>query len=272
MKNKVVFIDWGFFIHTAGWASVTNPKLYAPHNCLNMVISNLKKIGIDPDDKIIIAMDFLSSWRKDYEPQYKEGRKHLPKEKYKEFDELVEKINIATNWHFIKIEHLEADDIMAVGCKYYKDNEVILITSDSDMEQMWYYPNVKIFSPHFKSHRYKIKPENFNVYKLISSKVRKEVADNLVNPILSTKDFDNREKVINLLELPEFVEIPIRESLNNLQEKDINVEEIPFDNIRDRFMSIYNNGTEPYEKSVKYYERKKKKLAKKKAAKRGEKK
>jgi len=280
MKNKTVILDWSIFLFRSAYGSIHNPTIPVTYTALNMIIGNLRRIGISPDDTIIVACDgSKGNWRKKYEPEYKGNRKEQREKSginfvkiFEDFDWLLQKVDQATNWHVVKLDTIEADDIAAVACRYdkFKDSEIVLVSYDSDWEQMWNFPNVKIFSPMTK--RYKIKPEKFDVYKFIAKKIKKETADNLVSPILSVNDFNNREKVINLLELPEFVETPIKESLNNLQEKDIILEELPYDTIRERFMSIYNNGTEPYEKSVKYYERKKKALAKKKALERGAKK
>ena len=278
-KNKTVILDWSIFLFRSAYASIHTPAIPITFTALSMIIGNLKRIGLEPDDTVIVAMDGKGNWRKEFEPSYKGNRKEQREKSgldfdkiFKDFDSLIEEVDQATNWHVVKLDTIEADDIASVCCKYekFKDDDIVLVSYDSDWEQMWHYQNVKIFSPMTK--RYKIKPSNFDVYKLIAKKIRKEVADNLVNPILSTKDFDKREKVINLLDLPEFVEEPIKESLNNLSEKEINVEKFPFDTLRNRFMTIYNDGTESYEKSVKYYERKAKKLLKKNALKRGEKK
>lgn len=260
MENKVIILDWGFFIHTAGWAYVKHPDMYAGYTCLNMIVSNLKKVGVNPNDEIIVAVDFLSSWRKDYEKKYKEGRKKLPREIYEEFNKLADKLEVATDWHFIKIPHFEADDIMAVGCRYYKDKEVVLVTADSDLEQCWLYPNVKIFSPHAKSHRYKIPSKNFNPYKLVSNKIEKEVADNLKDPIRSPEDYEKRRMCVDLLNLPEEIESEVEKALSNLQVKELNIDLLPFKNIRERYMDIYKSDKiVTYEASIKKSIKKKKK-------------
>ena len=159
---------------------------------------------------------------------------------------------------------------MAVSCRVFKDNEVILVTYDSDLCQCWSYPNVKMFSP--KTKRYKIPPDNYNAQKDILKKVNKEVSDNLVNPILCEDDFNNRLLCVNLLELPMHIEAQITAELDNLEEKEEHLENLPYPTLRARFPQIYNKGTESYEKSCKYYERKANKLAKKKALKKGSKK
>lgn len=151
------------------------------------------------------------------------------------------------------------------ACRYYKNNEVILLTYDSDMNQLTSYGNVKIFSPMTK--RYKIMPKNYNAQKDILKKVNKEAADNLINPILSEQAFNNRLKCVDLLHLPANIETQIIAELDNLQEKENNLELLPYPTLRARFNQIYGEGSESYEKSVKYYERKEKAKKKKKALK-----
>ena len=59
-------------------------------------------------------------------------------EEYQKFNDLLDSIDQATDWNVIAIKGLEADDIMAVGSRYFKDNEVILVTFDSDLEH-WFW-------------------------------------------------------------------------------------------------------------------------------------
>lgn len=252
--NKVIFIDFGIFLFRSIFASLNNSKIPSTYTALNMMISSLKKIGIDPDDKVIVAVDSGRSWRrsldKNYKANRKEAREKFPIDWDKEFanfDWLLGKIKEATDWNVIAIDGIESDDIQAVGSRYFKDNEVILVTYDSDMEMCWHYPNVKIFSPIKKcagkagKGAYKIPPPNFNVYKLLSKKIEKETADNLVNPILTQDDYEKRKTIINLLELPSNIENTIRERLSNLEDKDIHIELLPFQKtMRERFASIYN--------------------------------
>jgi hypothetical protein len=153
---------------------------------------------------------------------------------------------------------------MAVASRYYKDLEIILVTYDSDLEQMWEYENVKIFSP--KTKRYKIKKPKFNVYQFLSKKIEKETADNLTNPILNKQDYENRLKCVNLLELPEEIENKIKKELENITPKEEEIELLPFKTIRERFPEIYSKDKiETYEKSVNYYEKKEKRKRKKKS-------
>ena len=272
--SKVIFIDWSVFMFRAIFASLHNTAVPSVYTAFAMIISNLKKIGVTPDDRIIIACDKGKSWRKSvdcsYKAQRKAGREKFPidwDKQFASFDWLLGEVDKATSWNVVGAESLEADDWMAVGSRFFVDNEVILITTDSDLEQMWKYKNVKIFSPIKKcagksgKGAYKIPPPDFNVYKLLSQKIRKETADNLVNPILSQEDYDKRKQIVSLLELPDNIENTIRERLANLKNKETNIELLPFKSIRERFKTLYNT-----DKIVTYKEsmKKRKKRRKKK--------
>lgn len=277
-KNKIIVIDWGIFSHRAIFASAKNPGVPSTYTCLSMVLGCLKRIGVDREkDRVIIAIDARNSWRKDYEKSYKGDRSQKRKEspidwnkEYKQMNWLLEKFEIATNFNQILFPRTEADGIMAVCCRYFKDKEVILVTYDSDLCQCWSYGNVKMFSP--KTKRYKIAPKNYNAQKDILKKVNKEVSDNLTSPILCEQDFNNRLLCVNLLSLPDHIENSIIAELENLPDKENHPELIPYPTLRTRFPNIYCQGSEPYSKSLKYYERKEKAALKKKALKKGGKK
>lgn len=269
-NQRVIVLDFGVFMHTAIFASKANPEIPSTYTCMNMILSCLKRIGIEPDDIVIVAVDFLRSWRKEFEDSYKADRAQKRedsgidfKEHYDRFNELLEQLSEATSWHLVKIAHLEADDIMAVACRFFKDQEVILVTFDSDLEQCWEYPNVKIFSPKMKA--YKVRPKNFNVYKVIAKKIEIERADNLTAKVISPADYEKREVCVKLISLPEWVETAVLERLQDLDEKSECLEKIPFKSIRARWGELYNDKSKvmTYEECVLKEEKKKSKKAKK---------
>lgn len=281
IKGKVIFIDWSVFVFKAIFAQkfMTVPSTW---NCMNMIVSCLAKIGVEPYDTIFVATDHMGSWRKTYEVSYKANRKEQ-REAHKEinwkkqwiaFDDLLSQVRTGTDWQVLQIASFEADDWMAVGCRYFKDKEIILITIDSDLEQCWEYSNVKIYSPHAKIKGYKVKPDNFDVNKFITGKIKKEKADNLINPILNEKDYERRMTCINLLTLPDFVEQPILDTFKNLTDKHYNIENIRSPSIRKKLGGLYNNKSKiiTYEKFVKRAERKKKKKINQKLIKKAKKK
>lgn len=139
------------------------------HTYMSMAISCLKRIGVNEDDTIIMAIDARNSWRKAFYQKYKGQRKELrDKQEYvnwdkafAEIDEINNELEASTDWHFLKFDNvlnlldilqtkegkdligedytddmfdwdygLEADDIQAVACKVFKDKEVILATGD----------------------------------------------------------------------------------------------------------------------------------------------
>lgn len=251
--SKIIMIDFSLYLHRAVYSLNRNPENIPTYLALRMIMSCLKKIGVDPDDRIIVALD-AHSWRKDYDKTYKADRAEV-KEKsgidwnyhYEQFNKLEQQLDNATDWNFIRVNPLEADDLMAVGARFFKDKEVVLITYDSDMEPLMSYPNVKIFSSlkkcrgHQGKGAYKIKEKTFNPYKLISKKIDKEIADNLKAPIRNEEDYNLRKMLVNLLELPETIENQGIEALTNLPNKELNLELIPFPSIRNDYMNIYNS-------------------------------
>jgi len=263
-KEKIIVVDWSIFLHMATYAS-TRMSMQATYMAMTMILGNLKKIGVDPCDEVIIACDYKGSWRKDYIPQAKADRQAVKDKSgidwdkiYSEFNELLEKVGVSTNWNIVKIPHIECDDIMAVCCRYYKDKEVVLLTSDSDLEQCWNYDNVKIFSPHRLKKSYKIKPKNFNICKVIAKLVATKGHNNLNINLENEEDYATKELCVTLMTLPKWVEDKIKEELDKLQPKSDNIDEFPFNGLKERYGSLYNNKDNviTYEKCVAKEERK----------------
>ena len=140
----------------------------------------------------------------------------------------------------VLVHNCEADDVMAVSCRYFHDREVVLCTQDHDLHQMWIYPNVKIYSPHPKSKKYKIRPDNYNVYKDIAKSVQKEAGDGLKSEIMTAEERENREMLVSFITLPSFVEEPIKKALDEIDyNKDIILDLLPGKKIPETFMDIY---------------------------------
>lgn len=137
------------------------------------------------------------------------------------------------------VHNCESDDVMAVACRYYTDKEVILVTHDADLEQCWEYDNVKIFSP--SSKKWKVKPKNFDLNHFQAKKIHKEVADNMVTPILSEEDYERRKICVDLIKLPDWVESAIRSEFDKIQPKSCNIEAIPFKSLQPKLANIYND-------------------------------
>lgn len=233
----------------------------ATYSAWMSALCNLRKIGVDPDqDLVIVAIDGRGNWRRDVDPAYKANRKEKKKKDqidwldwYKKFDNFIEKIKLCTPFMIIRIEKLEADDIIATGTRFYKDYENIIVSSDSDFEQLTAQKNVKLFSP--VTGKYKVVTKN--PYQSLAEKIKQERTDNLISPVLDRVDFERRKMIVSLLELPEWVENKVIDEFKSFKERDFNVNLMPFPSLRKRFMEIYNSdGIETYEKAVKHMKRK----------------
>jgi hypothetical protein len=246
MAEKVIILDWGIITHKAIFSLKFNPTIPVTYTALNIAISLLYRLDVEPDDLIIVACDGRNSWRKDYESAYKDNRKERRQESgidwekcFSQLGKLVDELNNGLNWHFIKVDRMEADDVMAVACRYYKDQQVILATHDKDLEQMWCYPNVRIFSTLTK--KWKIRPDDFDLTRLQAEKIYKETTDNMVTPILSDDDYEKRRLCVVLDTLPESVELLIQDELKKIAPKPDDVYSITSKSLQARYANLYND-------------------------------
>jgi len=234
--SKIVLIDWGIISHTAIYSRQSAISTYI---ALTMLFGALKKIGLNKCDIVIIACDGRGNWRKDFSKDYKGDREKKKeatgidfKAEYQKMNELLENLEISTPFHIIKLPTIEADDIMAVASKNFKEYEKILVSYDKDLLQLLVYDNVKIFSNHptLKNYPYKIlhsnrEKEKQKAYGLLNKKIYKEESDNLKSENITESEDENRELIVNLLDLPDFIVKPIEKELkiavNSYKEFDI---------------------------------------------------
>jgi len=225
-KGKIIMLDWGIFIFRGIYSWRMNRQVPVEYTVCNMLLANLLKVGVNENDIIMLSTDYGHSWRKDFDPQYKADRKGKREAQtdinwdimFGKMNDLLVKLDVATNWHVLREDRIECDDWMAYATKYFPDREVVLVTYDCDMEQLLARENVKIFSP--LSKKYKV---NINPYKALAEKEVIEKSDNLTNPILNEKDFDRRDLLVNLLELPEFIEQKLEPRFTTLRAKYLNL-------------------------------------------------
>jgi 5'-3' exonuclease len=211
-----------------------------------MLIGYLNKIGIDENTKIIIAQDY-GSWRKGIDPIYKAQRQGDREEKeekqwwldrYAEFNDLYTKLDLALPFHFIKIYKCESDDVASVACRYYSNDEIILVSSDKDWEMLCNFPNVKIFSPHTKKYKIVKSP-----MKVLMEKIHGDVSDNLLTVPSSEAEFERRRKIVDLINiLPENIENPIKEKFQTMMPKNLHLNKIPYNTMRERIRKLYKIG------------------------------
>lgn len=216
----------------------------------SMLVGFFKKIGLEKDDIIVLCLEG-KSWRKKFDSSYKaqrakqrEDQKHIDwKFHFGELEKVNKQLEEAGMWR-IREWHSEADDLVAVGCKYFEDKKVIIVSSDADLLQLLAYPNTYFFSVCMKAKNtngcYK---EVSNPYKIIADKVRKgDIGDNiLVDKENDTEeDQDLRRFIIDLLNLPDFVVEPIKKEFEKIKPRKILVEKLPYQNsLAKRWKQVY---------------------------------
>ena len=243
--NRIIVLDVANIQFRAIFQYRERPQIPATWTFLNMITGYFNRLNVDLQDIVIMAQDF-SSWRKEEEKKYKAQREEnrLKQEdkawwdaRYKEFNELYKKLDIALPYNFIKLWLCEFDDIASVSCRYFKDKEIIIISSDSDIEQLSYFSNVKIFSPISKKFK-----DIKNPMKILLNKINKgDKSDNLVEKVNSEMDFEHRKKLVDLISpLPDNIENQIKEALGKIAPKNLYIYKIPYPSIQKKFEKIYN--------------------------------
>jgi 5'-3' exonuclease len=243
-NRKVIIVDWNIFMFRSIFAWEHNRAVPPTYTALSMLISNLKLIGCHPDDLFILAVDSpKGSWRKQIDPAYKANRKAQREkhdinwtEMFNLFKGFVDTLKQSTPFCFIQIDYLEADDIISTACRYYKNNEIVIISSDSDYEQLAEYKNVKLFSPISKKYKHVVNPSL-----ILAKKIQKETTDNLVTEIVTEEDYKKREKIVTLMVLPPDVEREVSRVLFDTEPNvNFDLSKMPFKTLRERFMDIYH--------------------------------
>jgi len=261
--SKIILIDSsGIFVPTVKVcnrlkmqkAQTGFPPFVMPSHVMyfNSLISSLSKIGIDEDDTIIMAEEG-HSWRKDLASFYKAQREGLRdkdtftdwKHEYEMLNRLHSQLNNATNWFFVRHPNLEADDVIAIAVRYFKDKEIIIVSGDKDLFQLAWYKNVKIFTLNKKINGSKGMYEEIkNPLKIIDDKCKKgDAGDNIfVEPKEDANDAELRRVLVNLLELPPEIEKKGIDTLNEAlsYSKTLHLEYLPeFKGVQEKFLKIY---------------------------------
>jgi 5'-3' exonuclease len=106
-------------------------------------------------DQLVMALDIGGSWRKSADPLYKANREGGRDASPIDFDKFFPVMNdyrdslatALTNVYFLGGPGLEADDIIGVLTKNLAGNEIIAVTTDRDMYQLYKYPGYRQWNP-----------------------------------------------------------------------------------------------------------------------------
>lgn len=270
--NKIIFFDHGSFMFRSIFSYEKNRTIPPTYTYFRMILANLKRIGVTPEDLIVIAVDSKKTWRKNYCKEYKAGRKEAREkhkinwdEMFKTFDDLIERMKVGSVFFPIKKLYCEADDIIAYGAvTYYKDKEIIIVSPDHDFYEILS-DRVKMFSPMKK---YKSKKGSYIDYRKINpskelmKKIHYEASDGLTAKIITEKDFEIRKKIVTLQELPTDVECALKEEFDKIKhpKEYYDVRMLPHPKLHTEFENIYNQSNKiDFEECINYVPKNRKK-------------
>lgn len=156
-------------------------------------------------DGIVIACDSKQTWRKDIYPEYKANRDSKDDVYY---DEVIEAIGMIQDFFrdytsavVIKVDHCEADDIIAVWCQRSTNVENIILSSDKDFMQLL---NARTFAYSPQTRKWLESPNP--AYDLFIKCIRGDRGDNIRSAYPRVKTtklqeaWSDKYKLLNLLE------------------------------------------------------------------------
>ena len=137
----------------------------ARHTILTTLLSYKQQFG-KKYGSMVIAVDGKQNWRRDVFPHYKFKRKGNREESSTDWQaifsigaQIREELQALFPFKVVREETAEADDVIAVLCKYTQDNELhqdgleetpqkfLAISTDGDFKQLYKYPNYAQWSP-----------------------------------------------------------------------------------------------------------------------------
>jgi 5'-3' exonuclease len=132
-------------------------------NSLRTVRNKHKSYG-----ELVIACDDKDYWRKSTFPYYKAMRKKARDESSLDWNTIFEslhKFKAELREYFpykvVQVPHVEADDIIAVLCKEFQSQPIMIVSSDKDYMQLQKYPFVMQYNPITKKEMICSSPDQF---------------------------------------------------------------------------------------------------------------
>lgn len=145
-------------IKSVGWK-------YLKLSMYNVIINTCKQFK---PDQVFICADHKLNWRRKIYPEYKQNRKEKREQHdidwdmfFQTFNEFVVECKNIFPFYVLQIKYLEADDIVGILCRKYREEDKIVVSTDTDFIQVLKYPNVKLYDPIQKKYRQHDDPEKF---------------------------------------------------------------------------------------------------------------
>ena len=148
--------------------------------------------------ELIICNDSRNSWRKDFFPHYKANRKKQRDKSDMDWNQIHDimnqiraEIEEVFPYKVLQLQGAEADDIIAVLCKqYWQAENIVIVSSDKDFQQLQIFPSVKQFSPVKRDMLICDNPKSF----LFEHIVRGDTSDGIPNALSDDDVFVSDEK------------------------------------------------------------------------------
>ena len=162
-------------------------------NSLRMYKNKFKKYG-----DMILVFDSGDYWRKEEFPYYKATRKlkqEENKELWKNLWDVVATVRDELEENFpykvMRVGRAEADDIIAyLAKKYHQTEDIMIVSSDKDFQQLQRYDNVNQYSPKNKAKVVCQNPKEF----LLNHIIKGDSSDGIPNILSDDDTLMNPEK------------------------------------------------------------------------------
>ena len=202
-SNKILIFDAHNLAYRTLFSAIfANPEdnekfFFWKHMFMNSMFNSIMEFK---PSKVIMAFDSRPSWRSAIYSDYKSNRKEARDKTVVDFDKFFPIFNqfikdikdIFSTIYFMDVPRCEGDDIIAVLCKkIFKDQEVVIISSDSDMHQLLN-KNIKQYDPMKKKFVECINPQRELDIKLLTG----DKTDN-IPPVRKKVGIVTAEKILN---------------------------------------------------------------------------
>ena len=109
--------------------------------------------------EIVLTYDSRAYWRREVFPQYKHSRRKSREADGKDWNSIFEVLNQIKDeikeflpYKVVETYGAEADDVIAILCKHYQSEKIMIVSGDKDFIQLQKYENVRQYSPITKKH------------------------------------------------------------------------------------------------------------------------
>ena len=181
------------------------------HIALNNIIQFKKKFSREFDKTVVLCFDGKYYWRRDVFLNYKKNRAKGREESKFDWDNFFDCFNQLKKefkenlpYKVIENDRAEADDIISTLCQRFRNEDILIISSDHDFQQLHSLSDtIKQYSP---LHKKMLSDKNYSLFEHI---VKGDSGDGIPN-ILSDDDVfltEKRSRPITTKKLKEWEEI-----------------------------------------------------------------